>query len=712
VTFNLGDADEGFRIGRAAVALSPDSHVSHQILGLMLKAKGTYPEALKQLQAAAAIQPDNIAILRDISACAIQLRRLREFLAVRAQLLKAQPRSASAWLGLAVAQHLTGAHAAAIASINTAIELAETATGQERLISDLLQFRHVVAAGVDPAPSAQIASLNEIHDRVIDTEWLAVQRAIARAALGERSSAVACLHPQLILHPDSGSLHDQLLAAVCAVPSAPTEEEADTLLAEYAAIRSAAPKSILPVQRALPLIPADSPDFAELAVPTLHRGIARGIPALFSVFRPAMADPARAARVLELLAVVQDASHDLPLAWCLIFRARAPLLTDAQVPAVAAAKEAVEAVSDMPATDGDWQDVAVACADVFTQCGELDDALLLYQRLADVDQSDRFVTTHLACTLMRLGQTDAGLKAFSRFIGAADPLMCAAELQNAPILLSFAASCLRNGEDGPALRAAVDLLEVLDDVEKDQMEFHSYVLRNGTVRDYLAYLTWEAERIRSTPEAREAALIATRVLGPRIGCSSQETVAFALVAAKKHKAAYPAYEERYLAAVEKDRADGVTSKRLKEDDPSGWKLAATAAPATKLLSLIAPVWAAQPADPLLSTAAACCYVANGKLIPAARAAKGCASSPALASGCAALILAALDANSALLAAPLVPLLQKELAGITAGRTLAELVAELPSAVAALPEADRDAVLPTLASTMRSILPEVAAALSV
>ena len=51
--------------------------------------------------------------MNDLSTLAVHLRHYDDYLAVRLQILKSQPRMRRNWLALAVAQYLAGRHAAA-----------------------------------------------------------------------------------------------------------------------------------------------------------------------------------------------------------------------------------------------------------------------------------------------------------------------------------------------------------------------------------------------------------------------------------------------------------------------------------------------------------------------------------------------------------------------------------------------------------------------
>ena len=113
---------EAFDLAKKGLALDMQSHVCWHVYGLLYRADGNYPMAIKSYSNAIRIDPKNAAILRDLALLQGQHRDFHGYAESRRKLLTLQPKKSENWAAYSVANHLDGKHRVALHVIDQYIE--------------------------------------------------------------------------------------------------------------------------------------------------------------------------------------------------------------------------------------------------------------------------------------------------------------------------------------------------------------------------------------------------------------------------------------------------------------------------------------------------------------------------------------------------------------------------------------------------------------
>ncbi|KAL0226884.1 hypothetical protein P9112_014208 [Eukaryota sp. TZLM1-RC] len=107
-TQNPKKLPEAFPLAREAIKCNIKGHIPWHVLGLLHKAKGEYPLALKAFKTALKHDPSNPQILKDTGLLQTHLRDYTGLVETRRTTLTENPRPANNWYQFAVAHHMNG----------------------------------------------------------------------------------------------------------------------------------------------------------------------------------------------------------------------------------------------------------------------------------------------------------------------------------------------------------------------------------------------------------------------------------------------------------------------------------------------------------------------------------------------------------------------------------------------------------------------------
>ena len=256
----------------------------------------------------------------------------------------------------------------------------------------------------------------------------------------------------------------------------------------------------------------------------------------------------------------------------------------------------------------------------------------------NLDLKDRYINSKTAKYQLRGDEPMKALQTmalFTRNDTAGGPLQDLLDMQCVWYLTEEGETHVRVGNVGLALKRFQAVYTIFDVWQEDQFDFHSFTLRKGQIRAYMDMIRWE-DRLREHPFYTRAALGAialyigmfdARQMANVNGASGGDADANGDDAAEKKKAAKKARKDAQKAereaaekAAKQDpnkakavNANGEPIKR--DDDPNGFRLAATETPLTEATKFLLPLLQFSPKYIDGQIAGFEVYIRRGELTP-------------------------------------------------------------------------------------------------
>ncbi|EOD37313.1 hypothetical protein EMIHUDRAFT_454943 [Emiliania huxleyi CCMP1516] len=427
----------GFALFRKGLKLDIKSQVCWHVYGLLYRSDREYAQAIKCYRGALRHEPDNVKILRDLSMLQIQLRLLPGFLETRQKLLTMKPTNRMHWFTFAVALHLVGRYDEAVGVVEAyerTLEGSDEPSKEPYEYSEMLLYKNTLYEEAGQ-PQKALDDLDAIKEKVADRTGWRERRAALLLAVGRHGEAGEEYLALLKRNPEHFGWHAGLQAAELqtATPterwlSAEVTAEAEaTLAALYSKLQKAYPKS----QACMRLPPA-----------------CMRLPLDFTRSPPAFAAALDAYARSYVRKGVPSLFADLkPLcaegAWSRV-------LFGEVVAGWVGALEATGAFPDTcekePPSTLMW-----ARARVYKHAGHASAAARWMEEARKMDLADRCVWFEL----------------------------------------ELAASYLRTGDYGRALKNFAHVEQHFADIGEDQFDFHTYCVRKMTLREYVKMVRFE-----------------------------------------------------------------------------------------------------------------------------------------------------------------------------------------------------------------------------
>lgn len=266
--YRLDMADEALADVRNALRLTPASDKEllikeYELLAYLQSGRGEYAQAVESIDAALKIRPDDFNLLYHKGELCLKAGDVQEARGAFNAMLRRQPRSTEAMLGLARADAATGLADAAIEKMERAEELNSSAWTTYQGIGDIyVMLKMPEAAAISYLKAIALADDRplplESLLRLAATDYPAVQKAIATA---ESASPNTLAMPLLMANVAYTTGH--YADAVAALNSVVTREQGRqpgiySLMAECLTALGRAPEALEYVQRAIDMQPRAS----------------------------------------------------------------------------------------------------------------------------------------------------------------------------------------------------------------------------------------------------------------------------------------------------------------------------------------------------------------------------------------------------------------------------------------------------------------------
>lgn len=603
IVSSLGKSEEAFVIAKEALRHDMKSHVCWHVYGLLYRAEKNYEESIKAYKMALRFEPESQQILRDLALLQIQMRNFDGFLETRKLILQSKPQFRQNWTAVAIAHHLKGQYEAAervLDKYNETINYRVNRWDAEHWETCL--YKNTIIADSGDIERA-LEHLESIEDNALDKVALFESRASYLLKLGRNEEAELAYQVLLDRNPENRTYYAGLENALGITPE--NRRVAKVIYDEYAIKfqRSDGPRRI-------PLDFLDGEEFRQAAEPYLLDKLKKGVPSTFANIKALYVDGAKRDIIFNIVnsfyetqakeaAVETNGSSEPPTfrIWTLYFLAQHYDYYQTRN-----TEKALQYLDKAIALSPDTVEFHMTIARVYKHAGDVQKAMQVMDSARILDKSDRYVNTKTAKYQLRNDKNEEALRTMSLFTrneAHGGPLGDLQEMQCIWYMVEDAESYMRQNQLGLALKRYQALWGFFEAWAEDQFDFHTFAVRKGQIRAYLAMLQWE-DSLRSHPFYVRAALGAAKVYlklhnnpvlsqgaMPNGDAAKFEKMPEAdrkRALKKAKKAAQKAQEKSAAVSVQKKEDKnknaqvGETEVRKEDLDPHGIRLARTETP--------------------------------------------------------------------------------------------------------------------------------------
>ncbi|THD20369.1 N-alpha-acetyltransferase 16 NatA auxiliary subunit [Fasciola hepatica] len=416
------------------------------IYGLVQKSDRKYDEAIKCYLQALRLDPDNLQVLRDLSVLQMQLRNYEGCKDTRYKLLMLRPSQRASWVGYALIHHL-------LENYDTALTV-----------------------------------LNEF-----------------RKGQGEVSTSYE--NSELILYQAMILLENK------------KHEEALKLLVDMS-------KEVVDVAS---LLETKGEVFKKQLDGYLRHYLQKGAPPLFILLSELWKDKEKLSILDELLSMYRknmasfhtfDGPHSSPeppstAIWLSYFIAQYLNFHKCykvfSIVPFNFVQEALDVIDDQLEKTPTLVDFYVLKADIYYSAGDVITASRWMEEAQSLDTADRYINARCTRFMVEAHRQDDALAMASKFtretVSAADYL---SEMQCMWFLTENARTYRDMGKYGESLKLCHEVEQHYRNILDDQLDFHSYCLRKGTLRAYIQTIRLE-DRLRNHPSYFDVAKLAIEI---------------------------------------------------------------------------------------------------------------------------------------------------------------------------------------------------------
>ncbi|CAH8541258.1 unnamed protein product [Dicrocoelium dendriticum] len=508
----LGRKEEARDFVRRGLKANISSFVCWHIYGLVQKSDRKYEEAIKCYLQALKLDPDNLQVLRDLSVLQMQLRDYEGCKDTRYKLLMLRPSQRASWIGYAVVHHMLGNYEAALTTLSEFRKAqGESSLGYET--SELVLYQATLMIESERYEAA-LSHLNEFAADIVDTNSLLELKAKILLDLGNLEDAKHCAWQLIDRNPENRSFFDLLFKANGIND---WEESADPLFVKVLTeIIERYPRSHL-AERLILRSYSDN-EFTVRLDSYLKRYLSKGAPPLFIQLKSLWSCPDKL-RALESLLCQYTENMDLysslhpdpnaveppsTYVWLNYLKAQFLSFTGRY-------QEALELIDSQLSCTPTLVDFYVLKADVYNAAGDAITASRWMEEAQSLDTADRFINARCTKYMVQAYRIDDALAMASKFTrGNTSAAEYLSEMQCMWFLTECARAHKESSRFGESLKLCHEVEQHYRNILDDQLDFHSYCLRKGTLRAYIETLRLE-DRLRDHPSYFDVARLAIEI---------------------------------------------------------------------------------------------------------------------------------------------------------------------------------------------------------
>eukprot|EP00505_MAST-04D_sp_SCG-Rhode-Island_P003456 Stramenopile-MAST_4_protein_3456 len=603
----LKDKEQGMTLCKQGLRFNMKSHVTWHVYGLLYRAEQNYEQACKCYLNALRMNPGNQNILRDLALLQVQTGNYAAYAESRRQILQARSGLKQNWVGFAAAHFMSNHYDVAVAIIDQYLGTLDKGRDPTFDDSELTLLRALILEEQGNIQGA-LDCLETRDKSISDRESMYRKKGELCLRLGKFTEAARIFLRLVRSNTENYEFHRGVHAAVvedrdgasqiggCTLPSTQrllSDGELSKLRQLYTKWQGEFPRSN--AMERIPLSFLPTTEFLPAVKKFILSRLKRGVPSLFSDIKPTFCDDEEGTA-----AVVEFADH------CV--RSLRENLTfpgddeESQNPTVfvnaldfAAKSHDIVGAYD---TALQYVDEALAHTPTILELHQLKGRILKHKgdlvgaeaslcKAREMDLQDRYINVKHTKYLMRADQVDVAHDTAGLFTKHEnDPRCQVYYMQVMWQELEEADSHLRTGDLPTALRKYDDVKKHFHEFWENQFDYHSYCLRQTTIRAYLGMLRLNAQKAKTVFYRRSA--IGTARAYMRVHAERARLAALPeaeQAAAQKAFLATQQTREKAWADAEKKREEkktGVTGNEEKDEkrnvDPLGYKMYAVADP--------------------------------------------------------------------------------------------------------------------------------------
>ncbi|KAH8928671.1 N-terminal acetyltransferase A, auxiliary subunit [Atractiella rhizophila] len=491
---NTDQKTEGLDLVKKGVRLDFKSHICWHVYGLVCRAEREYDQALKCYLQASRLDKDSLNILSDLAMLQIHTRAYEGHLDTRLQLLRLFPKLKRHWLAVGVAFHLAGRLSEAEQHLRQILEFLRPPDEMEKAdyeFGEVVLYLERILEEREEYGKA-LEALEEFGDGIKDRRAYQATRAKLLNKLQRYESAEWAWSMLLEENADS---RDYILGYLTAKTKTQNPLEGESKKATLECLDELAtkfPKTLLIKRMALDLSEGD--DFIVRVTSYLQNGLTKGIPSLFPSLKPLLSDPSKQSSILSsvesLRTTYEKTAYDedpMAYVWTLHLLAHLYLYHPTSQP-LRALKLLEIALGHTPCLP----DLYLAKARVLKHCNNPALAAEVMVQARELDHQDRFLNTKAGKYLLRAGRREDAIEVVKEFTRKdADTIEDLRDMQAIWWLKEEAAYFERKGEFDNAVKEWNRIVKIYQDIWEDQLDFHQYCLRKGTLNTYVDLVRYE-----------------------------------------------------------------------------------------------------------------------------------------------------------------------------------------------------------------------------
>ncbi|KAL6451175.1 NAT1 N-terminal acetyltransferase A complex subunit NAT1 [Candida maltosa Xu316] len=518
-----GNKDDAKSYIERAGAKDPNNYLVDHLLGLYYRSVENYQEAAKWLSLAMENGSGNKNILRDLSFLQVHIRDYKNLVKTRQQYLEHAPGYRANWTGLAIAHHLNKDYASAVSTLAKIEEIIKehlTESDMYEHNESVLYKNQILSESGDFAKALEF--LEKDTESIRDRSSFLEYKAKYLLLLGQKKEASLVYRELLQRNPDNVSYYYLLETSLDSTSKSP-----EVRYKLYKKLAKFYPRSDPPKFLPLTFLPSDSALFETAARDYIIPQLIHGIPATFVNVKPVYQNPDKL-KIIEDI-VLDFIEHDAPkianptvTVWTYYYLAQHYLHKDDLTNALKYVDLAIEHTPTLV-------ELYIIKARIIKHQGDIVKASDVMTEGRLLDLQDRFINSKATKYLLRADKVDEAIDCISLFTKLEEDAINGCKdlhiMQANWVLVESAEAYVRIYHKYlKQLQEATEATEIQENVEiyrglalkrfhavlknfdifyNDQYDFHSYCLRRGTPRDYVATLKWE-DKIHSTPVCTRA----------------------------------------------------------------------------------------------------------------------------------------------------------------------------------------------------------------
>ncbi|KAM7540214.1 hypothetical protein Aperf_G00000030325 [Anoplocephala perfoliata] len=520
----LGKKEEARDFVKRGLRSNIQSFVCWHIYGLIMKSDRQYEDAIRCYIQALKLDKNNLQVLRDLSVLQMHIRDLDGCLETRNKLLTQRPNQKVSWVGFAIVQHLRGNLDTAAIVIHEFLKVQTAVEPYNYELSELLMYYIMIlneSKKYEEALNFMDSHTKEILDKVSYMETYAD----LLFNLGRFDDAEKIVWELLERNPDC-KLYYELFYKItearfkCEIKLADKRKMLENCVEKF-------PFARLPKLLFIEILNGD--EFIMHIDLFMRKNLRKGVPSLFVQLKRFYNSDERI-KALENLYLTYCSNlvdHGTlgPVSYGKL-QSKQPRDDYIEPPSTSLwlnyliaqhynymgqTERALEVVSKEIEVNPTIVDLYVLKAEIYRDAGDVITASKWMDDAQSLDTADRFINAQCTKCMVqahRLADAEAMASKFTR--GSTTATQYLTEMQCMWFLFENARAYKAMQKYGDALKFCHEIDRAYTAILEDQLDFHSYCLRKGTLRSYVETIRLE-DRLRDHPAYFDAARLAIEI---------------------------------------------------------------------------------------------------------------------------------------------------------------------------------------------------------